>query len=388
MKKILLSILIFSLSFIFGCGRTGLISGIPSKIVIEPNTATVAIQTSNQFVAKGYDEHDKEIHFVPVSWVVKPYEFGDIEGGGRTDDDRPYVIFKATGLGTGTLECVYSDVRGSATITSVGTIEIITVTPNPKIVQKGSTQTFTATAEDNSGNIITLITPTWEVKGGIGTIESTWNNYASFKATAAGFGTIEAHFYGKVGSAEITVSGEVQEVSAAATKSVYVDSSNTSWNSSGEASLKVGFETSTPSTTETYLYFDISALGIPSTATINWVKIVLKVQAPKPSGLSVSIHKVTTSWAETGGSKVSWSNKPSFDLTSLDDKNVDSDTTQIEFTSTELKDLISGVVDGTITNYEGFYIKRTSFTSMGEAIFYSRWAASHNQPKIYINYSE
>jgi len=167
-----------------------------------------------------------------------------------------------------------------------------------------------------------------------------------------------------------------------------VDSSNTSWNSSGEASLKVGFETSTPSTTETYLYFDISALGIPSTATINWVKIVLKVQAPKPSGLSVSIHKVTTSWAETGGSKVSWSNKPSFDLTSLDDKNVDSDTTQIEFTSTELKDLISGVVDGTITNYEGFYIKRTSFTSMGEAIFYSRWAASHNQPKIYINYSE
>ncbi len=214
MRKEILLVLILSacwLALVAGCNVINPSLQTPHSITINPKSGTMLAYTTQRFTAKGYDRNGNEIYFTPMSWPSYPTGFGTVTSRGRDSSNRPYVTFKPTSFATGELFVFYNDVQTHATITSVATVASISISPESISIQGNHTfAPFIATAYDPDGNVINLITPTWEAVGSIGTITTVEGNQATFRATneASAFGTIEAYLGGVVGSAEITVTTE------------------------------------------------------------------------------------------------------------------------------------------------------------------------------------
>jgi hypothetical protein len=110
----------------------------------------------------------------------------------------PRFLTAAAFVGTLTLGCAKS---ASGPTTSPAPLATITVAPNPDTLVAFATQLFTATGKDAAGNVV-VITPTWSMANGDGTI----NGSGLFTAgAAAGTSVVQARSSGISGLAAVTV---------------------------------------------------------------------------------------------------------------------------------------------------------------------------------------
>ena len=205
-----LVILAVWLASLTGCDILNPTVQAPHSITIDPSSGTMVAFTTQRFTAKGYNRDGDEIFFTPTSWPVYPAEFGRVVSYGRDDGGRPFADLYPTAATTGELYCFYSDVQGYAVITALATVASISVTAEAYLIRNNRALWFTAIAKDPGGHIINLITPSWEIVGGIGTFTGFAGNQALFlsDSTFLGKGTIEAILGGVVGSREVEISTE------------------------------------------------------------------------------------------------------------------------------------------------------------------------------------
>lgn len=195
-----------------GCNLLSPTAEFPHSITISPASGTMVAYTTQRFTARSYNRNGEEIFFTPTSWPIYPTaEFGSVTSTGRDDDGRPFAVFEPRASGECELYCFYNDVQAFVTITAVATIDSITVTGEAYKIENGHNCWFTATVKDPYGNVINLVTPTWEVvPGSLGTFTESSLNRAKFVADSVnvGKGTVEAILGGVIGSREIEVSSE------------------------------------------------------------------------------------------------------------------------------------------------------------------------------------
>lgn len=146
-------------------GRASIVvtAGVLASITVVPSPVTLAVTTSQQFIAVGKDASGNIVQFVPTWSVVA--DGGTISAGG---------VFTAGGLPgtyTNTVQASNSGLKAFATvIVTVGPLASVTVTPNPDTLTVGNKQQFVAVGKDGSGNTVS-IAASWSVVAGGGTID-------------------------------------------------------------------------------------------------------------------------------------------------------------------------------------------------------------------------
>jgi len=134
------------------------------SITVTPNV-TMAVTSTQQFVAVGADANDVPVDITPV-WSV-------VAGGGTINASGLFTAGNTPGVYTATVQATSDGKSGTANVTViVGVLATITVTPNPDTSIVQGTQQFTAVGRDAGNNVI-AITPTWTVTNGGGTINGT-----------------------------------------------------------------------------------------------------------------------------------------------------------------------------------------------------------------------
>jgi len=128
-------------------------AGALASIVVDPPSATITADETQQYTATGYDSRGNVVPIAPV-WSV--------DGGG----------IDATGLytpgpvGTFTVTATDGTVSGMATVIVIpGVLAQIVVTPPNATITADETQGYTAEGFDSRGNPVP-ITPTWATGGG------------------------------------------------------------------------------------------------------------------------------------------------------------------------------------------------------------------------------
>ena len=129
--------------------------GILASISLLPNPVTLAVASTQQFVAVGKDAGGNIVQFVPT-WTV-------VAGGGTIDQSGVFTAGGLIGTYTNTVQVGNSGIKAFATvIVTAGPLATLTVTPNPATMTLNAVQQFTAVGKDVAGNVI-VITPTWAV---------------------------------------------------------------------------------------------------------------------------------------------------------------------------------------------------------------------------------
>jgi hypothetical protein len=201
-----------------GCGSTSGSSATIVTITVAPATASLAVGGTQTFTATARDASNNPVT-TTFTWSVEG-TIGTVDNSGN---------FTATTAGTGKVKATVGGVTGEANVTvnpAGPTLTSITVTPNPANLNVGQTQTFTATG-NYSDSSTAVITPTWSVTGGIGTIDSS----GVFTATTAGTGKVRATSTNNVvGEADVTVEAAFPVGASAAAG--YIGSSLMGWTQS------------------------------------------------------------------------------------------------------------------------------------------------------------
>ncbi len=134
------------------------------SITVTPNV-TMAVTSTQQFVAVGADADDVPVGITPV-WSV-------IAGGGTISSSGLFTAGNTPGVYNATVQATSDGMSGTANVTViVGVLATITVTPNPDTSIVLGTQQFTAVGRD-AGNNVVAITPTWTLTNGGGAINAT-----------------------------------------------------------------------------------------------------------------------------------------------------------------------------------------------------------------------
>jgi len=173
-----LSLILLPLMMISGCGD------VPDDafvISISPNSATLLIGMTQKFVASAQNEIGETVYYIP-SWSVGDTSIGTIEY------DTGNFHANATGE-TSVLVTIGGNTSSTPVIVTTGEIQSIEITPSLVSMDTGADGQFTAVGKNIFGGDIT-ITPTWEVIGGIGTIDAT----GYFTSEVSGTGNILATF--------------------------------------------------------------------------------------------------------------------------------------------------------------------------------------------------
>jgi hypothetical protein len=153
---------------------SGLISGMATvtvsatapvlaTMVIAPNPVSSVVLGTAQFVASGFDGAGNSIAISPATtWSVVTAAAGTINAtsGLFTASATPGTYVGAVRATSGTISAL-----ATVTVTAAAPVlAAITVSPNPANPAVGTTQQFTATGRDGSGNLITMSpAPTWTV---------------------------------------------------------------------------------------------------------------------------------------------------------------------------------------------------------------------------------
>ncbi|MGB8216829.1 MAG: Ig-like domain-containing protein [Candidatus Methanoperedens sp.] len=171
-----------------------------TTITVSPSTASKLVGATQTFTAAGLDQNGGSISISPVAvWNSSNITVGTIDSAG---------VFTALAAGNTTITVTNGTggtVSGTAgvTVTAPATPVLTTITVSPSTVSLtvNGTQTFTATALDQFGNI-TAATITWSSSDmTVGTIDAAGN----FTALAAGITTIKAENGTVNGTATVTV---------------------------------------------------------------------------------------------------------------------------------------------------------------------------------------
>ncbi len=137
-----------------------------STVKISPPTATTIVgSTPIQFTATSQDQFGNIRTGDTLTWSV-------VSGGGSISSTGLYT--PGTTADAATITATDGSASGTATITlNPGQVTSVTVSPSTVTLTSTQTQQFTATSQDQFGNIRTGDTLTWSVVSGGGSISST-----------------------------------------------------------------------------------------------------------------------------------------------------------------------------------------------------------------------
>ncbi|HEX6368915.1 MAG TPA: ice-binding family protein [Longimicrobium sp.] len=158
---------------IFGTATVTVTSAPPAPlatITVTPNPSTLQTGGQQTFTAVGRDANGVVVPIDPT-WSVT--NGGGTIPAGSTGQTVVFTAGNTTGTFTNTVRATQGAIFGRATVivtaAPVAPLATITVTPNPRTLETGDQQTFTAVGRDANGNVIP-ISPTWSVTSGGGTI--------------------------------------------------------------------------------------------------------------------------------------------------------------------------------------------------------------------------
>jgi PGF-pre-PGF domain-containing protein len=173
----------------------------PAEPVLESITvtlpeATLAIGDTRPFIVTALDQDGNAMTDVNVTWTSSDEAVGTIDETG---------IFTALAEGTATVTATAENITGEATVTVISNepaLASIAVTPSEITLGSGETATFTATALDQFGDIMTDVEINWTSSDEtIGTIGAD----GVFSAVADGTTTVTATAGNMTGEAAVTV---------------------------------------------------------------------------------------------------------------------------------------------------------------------------------------
>jgi uncharacterized protein YjdB len=176
-----------------------------TSINVTPETASLTIGGSQTFTAAGFDQNSANITISPATfWSSSNNTVGKINDSTG--------VFTALAAGTATITATNGSggtVSGTATVTVTSTapapvLTNITVSPATASLAVNGTQTFTATALDQLGNLISAIFTWVSSNPAVGSIDAT----GKFTALSAGTTTITASNGTVNGSALVSVTNQ------------------------------------------------------------------------------------------------------------------------------------------------------------------------------------
>ena len=136
--------------------------GTLATLSVSPNPQTLAANTTQQFTATGTDFAGAKV-LTTATWSV-------VTGGGSISATGLFTAAGVPGTFANTVRATSGGMTSTATvIVTTGALATMVVSPNPQTLVAGSTQQYTATGSDASGNPVG-ISPVWSVASGGGTI--------------------------------------------------------------------------------------------------------------------------------------------------------------------------------------------------------------------------
>ncbi|WP_332449058.1 Ig-like domain-containing protein [Methanoculleus sp.] len=166
------------------------------SIAVTPSAATLAIDDTQRFIVTARDQNGNAMTGVNVTWTSSDSAIGTIDETG---------IFTALAEGTANVTATAENITGEATVTVISNepaLASIAVTPSEITFGPGDTATFTATALDQFGDIMTGANVTWTSSDpAVGTIGTD----GVFTALADGMTTVTATAGNMTGEATVTV---------------------------------------------------------------------------------------------------------------------------------------------------------------------------------------
>lgn len=156
-------------------------AAVTTSIEVTPDIATISADSTLQFAATGYDAGGYEANPGIITWELT-------EPIGTIDTDG---LFTATTTGTAKVVATSSlgpvDTTSYLAVTASG-LTYLTISPDSAEITADSSINFTSTGMDADSNATGVGTLTWEVLGGVGTIDAD----GLFTPGSAGTGQIAA----------------------------------------------------------------------------------------------------------------------------------------------------------------------------------------------------
>ncbi len=168
-----------------------------TSIAVEPATATLAINETEQFTATALDQFGSAMTGVEIAWTSSDEAVGTIDAEG---------VFTAIAAGTADVTATAGNVTGSATVTveapAEPVLDSIQITPTGATIVVGDTQRFMVTARDQDGNVMNGVAVNWTSSDEtVGTIDAD----GVFSALAEGTATVTATVENITATADVTV---------------------------------------------------------------------------------------------------------------------------------------------------------------------------------------
>jgi len=171
-----------------------------ASITVTPDTVTLGVGGTRQFVAVGKDAHGNVVDIPNRVWSVA-------HGGGAIDTAGLFTAGTTANTFANTVTATSGSISGTASLTvAPGPLASITVSPPSSTLAIGAQQHFTAVGYDDYDNVVP-ITPTWLVLGGGGTIDTSGVFTAGTVA-----GTFTNTVVARVGGACVGISGHATVV--------------------------------------------------------------------------------------------------------------------------------------------------------------------------------
>ena len=152
-----------SVGGISGSASITVTPGAMASITVVPNPVTLAVTTSQAFVAVGRDASGNIVQFTPT-WSV-------VANGGAIDSGGKFVASGVPGAYTNTVQASNNGIKGFATVNvTAGPLASIAIAPNPDTLIVGAKQQFVAVGKDASGNTV-QIAASWAIVAGGGAVD-------------------------------------------------------------------------------------------------------------------------------------------------------------------------------------------------------------------------
>ena len=176
------------------------IPGALATIVVMPTPVTLAVTSTQQFIAVGYDALGNIVQVTPT-WSVVNSTAGSINGSTGL-----FTAGTVAGTYLKTVQATSGAISGFATVNvTVGPLASITVSPNPSNLSISGTQTFTAVGKDASGNVLVIV-PVWSVVNATaGSINSGTGLFTAGTVSGPYLKTVQATSGGISGFATVNV---------------------------------------------------------------------------------------------------------------------------------------------------------------------------------------
>jgi hypothetical protein len=189
-------ILPFTALGIAACEHNPAEPGYLARITVTRNPETLAVGTTVQFTATGYDAAGNVVGINPT-WSVAA-------GGGTINTSGVFLAGTTPGSFANTVVATVGSLSGAATaIVTGGPVATITLTPPTVTLATNTNQQYTAVGKDYAGNVV-AISPNWSVAAGGGTIGGT-GLFTSGMAPGTYTGTVKASVGGVSATASVTV---------------------------------------------------------------------------------------------------------------------------------------------------------------------------------------